>query len=639
MYIERKKRLGLEARKIFEDLYGTKASQSGRKGSWVGRISRDIRDTFMTSSLLHKEYQRLSTEANSINKAYPKSRTEVLNVSTNAVDSDDQEAPTEVSDQDEMNVRSIASSLKGKSRTKRDAMQLPILQEDQTHGRRFSKKTTANTEQGNDLSSEVKSTASSSAGLLPPNPSLLVDEADLSRSYIERQASAVTTPFNPDERVDSAIVIQHPEHQPTTKPDYKRNTKTSTSHKVSVETQGGHHDYVPWATLGNRFAETTKLPLQIPEVDATSAGPPTDSGYASQRQEDASQSQKIQIPKFEQTSQFEKEADSQLPSSCEIEIDLDDLRSMESDRGSIGSKVSTTRFNVELFAIKYLATFFAQLNDLRPLHEAALRKIERSRFVQNYGRVLKLYYRRLFHESVNDVEKEVLKVLRSRQNRESIAEGIARYFEPADEEEPKSLEELMAAQPAVMQHLETWLGRIHDNRPHEMDRDLVADDRPRGIGQDFVVDDRRYAVDQDPVADDLASRSSDSGSEVDVDPEEAEARNVILPVDDFVNMNQAERFLQQGSAFRNLILDIRLLIMPGHIREIFETTPKASIQILSKTDPGRINRAKVAAEAYTGLEWDWWPLAPPIPKMNIGEHHLQWKVSAFLCYPNRCLLC
>jgi hypothetical protein len=98
-------------------------------------------------------------------------------------------------------------------------------------------------------------------------------------------------------------------------------------------------------------------------------------------------------------------------------ICIDDIRSIKSDLESIGSKISTDRSKTELYAVKYLASFFAQRGELRSLHETALQKIERRRFIENYRRILKSYYRRLLEEASNDTEKVVTRILRSRRNR------------------------------------------------------------------------------------------------------------------------------------------------------------------------------------------------------------------------------
>jgi ankyrin repeat protein len=320
----------------------------------------------------------------------------------------------------------------------------------------------------------------------------------------------------------------------------------------------------------------------------------TDSGYASQKQGNSLGPRSIQDPRFQQHLYSRADTSTQILSSCEVEADLDDIRSIESDHEIIGSKILTDRSKAELFAVKYLASFIAQLEDLRSLHEVALEKIDRRRFTKNYRKILKSYYRRLLHEAANDTEKEVTKVLRSRQNRESIAEGIADHLQHVEEEEFRPLAGLVA-QPTEKQYLENWLRRTQGVR-HDPSNEATQE-----------LDPEEYHPE---------SSDDDSGLESD---SEADSH-------DFLNVSRAEKFLKQGSAFRNLVLDIRPLMLPGHLREIIETTPKSSLQLLSKNDTTWVNRTKASLETYTGLEWDWWPLAPRVPDLGVEEHNLQWKV-------------
>ena len=394
---------------------------------------------------------------------------------------------------------------------------------------------------------------------------------------------------------------------------YEQVVKTLLDKGADVNVQGGRYSSALQAATKNGHNHVAKFLLQGAYATAGLRIAPTDSGYASQRQAESLGPRSIQYPKSPQIFHSEEETGIQAPSSYEVEAHLDDIRSVESDNESIGSKVPTDRSKAELFAIKHLASFFAQLEDLRSLHEVALQKIERKRFTKNYRRILKSYYRKLLCEVANDTEKEAIRILRSRQNRESIAEGIADHLEHVEEEEPRSLANLVT-QPAEKQFLENWLRRAQDSHS-----------------------DRLLEADQEPVAGDYHPESSDNDS----DSESDSKLNADSEPDysDFLNIDRAEKFLQQGSAFRNLVLDIRLLVLPGHLRDIVETSPKSSLQFLLKSDIGWVNRTKAFLETYTGLEWDWWPLAPRIPSLDIKEHYLQWKVGGLSFCTRHFLLC
>ncbi|USP79667.1 ankyrin repeat-containing domain protein [Curvularia clavata] len=340
--------------------------------------------------------------------------------------------------------------------------------------------------------------------------------------------------------------------------------------------QGGHFGSAINAARLCGHISIVDLILEFSKSNTGSNVAPSDSGYASQRQALSVISPSLPDPGVLHDSLTGNQSIDQTPGYCDEETYPDDIRSIQSDNESIGSKISTTRSRAELFAVNHLATFFAQLDDLRLLHEVALQKIQRRRFISNYRRILKSYYKRLLKEAASSTEKAVTRVLQSRRNRPSL--------------------EKFLAQPAEKEYLEDWLGRMQGT---EYERSALAIQQPPF--NDFQLEDG----------------GSDSG--FDTEPEtEAE--------DEFTNIDGAERFLQQGLAFHNLVLDIRLLMLPHSLRQIVETTPKCSLQVIENNDTSWVNNAKAFLESHTGYKWDWWPLAPRIPNLDIGEQHLQWKV-------------
>ena len=364
---------------------------------------------------------------------------------------------------------------------------------------------------------------------------------------------------------------------------------------ADINAHGGFYGNALQAAIAKGHEHVVKLLLEAASIKAASLGTPTDSGYASRSQ--ASQLVADQDP--EQDPHLKRESSMNLPNSYEVYAELDDIRSVESNCESIGSKVPMNRPWAEVLAIKHLALFFAELNDLRPFHEKALEKLDRRRFTRNYRRILKSYYCRLLQEAGNDAEKEVTKVLRFRRNRQNIAEEIADHIEQIDETELRRLNELVE-QPAEKEYLENWLRKTHDTDPSQP-----------------------FEAEQEPAADSDGSINSDDESDGNTDSENEHIPEKV----EFPNVDRAKIFLQRGPAFRTLVLDIRLLILPGPLREIFESTPRDSIQISSENDRSWVNRMKAFLEDYTGLMWDWWPLMPRIPDLQPGRKRLQWKVS------------
>jgi ankyrin repeat protein len=366
---------------------------------------------------------------------------------------------------------------------------------------------------------------------------------------------------------------------------------------ADVNAQGGEHGNALCAASARGHEQIVKLLLNNGAiVKASSKDAPTDSGYASQRWEDD----------HEQDLHVNRESKMTITNSYDVEFELEDIRSVESDQESIGSMVPTNRSNVELLAVQHLASFFAQLKNLRPLHEIALRKINQGRFTRNYRKILKWYCRRLLQEATSSTEKDIVNVLRSRRNRENIAQGITNHVVWIDEEESRPLGK-MFKQTSEKEYLEIWLSKMQDPDSHQL-----------------------FETEHEPTMDSYSSQESDYESDTDSD---SEAEHVP-DTREFINIHRAESFLQRGSAFRNLILDIRLLILPGPLREIFESTPKDLIELSSKNDTSCMNKMKAFLEEYTGFEWDWWPLVPRVPDLEFGQQRLQWKVGDLCSFPS-----
>jgi ankyrin repeat protein len=366
---------------------------------------------------------------------------------------------------------------------------------------------------------------------------------------------------------------------------------------ADVNAQGGEHGNALCAASARGHEQIVKLLLNNGAiVKASSKDAPTDSGYASQRWEDD----------HEQDLHVNRESKMTITNSYDVEFELEDIRSVESDQESIGSMVPTNRSKVELLAVQHLASFFAQLKNLRPLHEIALRKINQGRFTRNYRKILKWYCRRLLQEATSSTEKDIVNVLRSRRNRENIAQGITNHVVWIDEEESRPLGK-MFKQTSEKEYLEIWLSKMQDPDSHQL-----------------------FETEHEPTMDSYSSQESDYESDTDSD---SEAEHVP-DTREFINIHRAESFLQRGSAFRNLILDIRLLILPGPLREIFESTPKDLIELSSKNDTSCMNKMKAFLEEYTGFEWDWWPLVPRVPDLEFGQQRLQWKVGDLCSFPS-----
>ncbi|KAF5859641.1 hypothetical protein ETB97_002552 [Aspergillus alliaceus] len=279
-------------------------------------------------------------------------------------------------------------------------------------------------------------------------------------------------------------------------------------------------------------------------------------------------------------------------------IEDEDCISVESNDDDIASQTATKRTEPEILAARHFGLFLAELKELRPLHEEALKKLGVERFRENYRRILKFYVLKLRNEAYSPIEKDIVRVFKSRLNRINIAERILSLIQEEKENSTKPLDGLIS-QPVEKQSLEAWASNAY--------------------GQP-TTDTTFNTEFEDP------EQSNEEGDNEDTEDDDC------LEELQFPKLTHADSFLRRGLPFRTLVLELRLLVLPASLREVLESIPKCSIQISDTDDTSLMNMAKASIEDYTGFEWDWWPLTPRVPKLSRGRLHLQWTVSKCLNY-------
>ncbi|KAH7118925.1 hypothetical protein B0J11DRAFT_591405 [Dendryphion nanum] len=239
----------------------------------------------------------------------------------------------------------------------------------------------------------------------------------------------------------------------------------------------------------------------------------------------------------------------------------------EEIRSQIGKK---TKSRAQIYAVRLFGRIIAELIELRPLHEGALTRLGRHRFVRNYCRLLKHYVLKLQEDSDNRtrIQDITIRVLKSRQNRKDIARKIIQVLGPDDDD--------------VTDH-------------------SSSDDSEQG---------RRFEENKKDVvqADDCDDFDSDLLAIV-ADANEFLCRNISM-----------------------LDLELRLLVLPASLRETIESIPKADIHISHANDLSLINKIKAFIEDNTPIDWEWWPLKPRVPDLPPGRRRLEWQVSGFTYY-------
>jgi hypothetical protein len=319
----------------------------------------------------------------------------------------------------------------------------------------------------------------------------------------------------------------------------------------------------------------------------------------------------------------------------QLEIDDADIESVFSDTESIHSQVSSSINRLEFNALHLLVDCLASDKQLAPLFRMALAKMKKERFSNNLRRILKFFYLQLRLEASNEREKMVVRVLRSRSMRTRLAHGIVKAIQsqPADDTfQQPALDSALLETRAYKRTMNEWLARLPPGRhlPQDENTPLLRGEVHHG--------DHHHAqgaahAGASPAVGDEHDSDSDNNSEGELTSDDDETSNLLEDESIFPQIRHVELFLTRSRAFRAFCLDMRFLTLPGAIREIIDSVPKASIRVTSENDVSFLNKTKLFLETYTGCQWDWAPLSSPLPDIQTGNKRVEWKVRTILSLP------
>ncbi|OAL38123.1 hypothetical protein AYO20_02575 [Fonsecaea nubica] len=285
---------------------------------------------------------------------------------------------------------------------------------------------------------------------------------------------------------------------------------------------------------------------------------------------------------------------------------FDDIVSVISDEDDIQSRAESHKSRQVLAAEDQILAFFAYHNEIFPLCSELLPQMGRHRFINNFRRLLKPYYKAQLSLANINIEKSTTFLLRSRFLRERIAKSIADRLDPEEETRLEA---------------EKHLGDIQDHT---------------GMVQEWLETQKAFALKDDVEHnedDQIASLSEDDDDDDDYDDtfEDANANEYHH----FPHIDKMKKFLGSSAGFRKLLIDLNMLLLPQQYRSIAHSLlviPTDSIKVAASCNITVLNTLKIRVEEATMTEWNWWPLEasfrPPLP----GFTRISWK-----CYCNRSL--
>ncbi|KAL5320208.1 hypothetical protein ACEPPN_011009 [Leptodophora sp. 'Broadleaf-Isolate-01'] len=349
-------------------------------------------------------------------------------------------------------------------------------------------------------------------------------------------------------------------------------------------------------------------------------GPFSDSGYASMPFPTAPSSSNDATRASIHTNQDTK----QLAASCNDQDDNqnlenhyrpevetpeaadNDAHSIISDRDEIFSQVPARRSHQELLAERHLTLLLAQHQDLTPLYDIALERMEREHFVDNFRKILKRYYLDLVQSASTNLEHATIHLLRSRWRRVRIAQDIVDQASPKSNEINDYLVGDMQEAEAKMLELESWIA----GNPG-----LAPPAEPHNIRGEVEV-----------KADDFDDAVSDRDSE-----EEENIKDYLSP-----NVVEMEKFLLEGNSFHLLVTNICLFLLPASLTSlsrVLMTVPYNDIYFSSEEYISVLNRVKGFLEDHTEENWNWWPLQPRV--RPLARALRQYPVGRYLAITSR----
>lgn len=310
--------------------------------------------------------------------------------------------------------------------------------------------------------------------------------------------------------------------------------------------------------------------------------------------------------------------------------DFPDDESLESN--SVRSHLTTPR---ELDAKSYVAQFLAT-----ELCSGGLENIDKAEFGTTGRKLLKSFYLSLVGNATTELERQSVRLLKSRQGRRRISYEI---LDVISADLKVSVETKGASEQIRMrkERLERW-ARGYEHVPYGLqpthpstaddDEHTTAEITINGFDTDLSP---RVEIPSEP------DNETDARSVLDKSEESGSSRNdganELQSSDgdkgDLTYLKDMETFFRRSESFPALLNALRLNLLPQSLRTIVLSTSLDKIWLSDQPDLTLCNQLKGFVEDYTRLDWNWWPLEARMRTLKEGESRLSWRcVSALSSY-------
>lgn len=295
------------------------------------------------------------------------------------------------------------------------------------------------------------------------------------------------------------------------------------------------------------------------------------------------------------------ELDGTMAAASAVSDERSDVASIFSNLEEIQSTVEVQKTPYILDAEEQLTLIFMDNVEIKDTCTELLGRMGKRRFVTNLRRLLKRYYLHLLPSAQVSIEKGCLELFKSRFTRTRVAVAIADKIRPHSDQTRVDVENDIRKAQAMRPDVERWLG---GNPAFSLD----SQSPPHKLED--------------------SDATSDSASSTDKD----EPEDILKYSEDLKHINRVKRFLTEGAAFRKLLLDIEMMLLPKELTGTAESLLATSEDnILFDVEQGQSswNRWKIKIEQMTHTKWDWWPLSPISYPVSKGQSRVQWICVSF----------
>jgi tetratricopeptide (TPR) repeat protein len=278
------------------------------------------------------------------------------------------------------------------------------------------------------------------------------------------------------------------------------------------------------------------------------------------------------------------------------------------DDSSIASHTTTVR---EKLGKDYIARFLADDEEMRLLCNSVLDKIDREQFVDLGRQMLKSYYLGLLEHAKTELEKQGVRLMKSRSGRQRICEGIVDIIKSEDAENDEEKSRAAEQNQLAEKRLEMFTKNLPDTYPYP------DPNQPSGIEVELPADYNNV----------IGSDGQDTGTGQEQDesfPDRGLESEIQSEDNDLPNLARMKEFFRESEPFQVLLNDFRIQLLPHSLRDIIQTAPRGSLSLSDQHNNSISNQIKAFVEDFTMLEWNWWPLEPRMRGLASYETRLFW---------------